>query len=236
MLWRLTTSPGSDPLKSLNESMLRSSVPSSLSHPCHFLAPSAAPLLGCRGFGSKRHNHQFWPEWVLVSVSLSLGYPGSHVKSPRRGFSGSPRLSFQFTGGVTWEVIRHSLVSVAPCETPLLIFHMCLRLHKKGLGEPEGLWGESIELGERRSTCPGLQPPWSFLLIPDLPGPKELAKQNKKNKKSVPVGAGPSREEKFQGQLGSLGSDWRGFSHICWGFTPYEPDTCQGLGCKKKDL
>lgn len=57
------------------------------------------------------------------------------MKSPRRGSSGSPHLSFQFTGGVTWEAVRHALVSVVSCLTPLLIFHVCLRLHEKGLGD-----------------------------------------------------------------------------------------------------
>lgn len=59
------------------------------------------------------------------------------MKSPRRGSSGSPHLSFQFTGGVTWEAVRHAPVSVASCETPLLIFHTCLRLHEKGSGDPK---------------------------------------------------------------------------------------------------
>lgn len=38
--------------------------------------------------------------------------------------------------------------------------------------------------------------------------PEGIYKTKQEKQKSAPVGAGPSREEKFQGELGSLGSGW----------------------------
>lgn len=119
------------------------------------------------------------------------------MKSIRRESSGFSHLSFQFTGGIAWDIIRQDLVLATSCKTSLLIFHIYQWIQERGLWEPEGLWGESEEQGERRLawSLPGV-----FLPSQAFQVPRNFVKSEVREQR----GAGPSREEKVQAQLASL--------------------------------